>query len=163
MVKIFDLLRRRRQPRAGYRKDAFHWESAAAGFPEVIADRANRREAVKDAVKAYLCGLPLEVELRLLREYWQALGTRDMNEPMIVNELRRAGYEVEYNPPGLPDLFACRGDKEFFVEVKFEASRLGAKQRETFKSLGRPVFLACTAQDVHRIVNGEVDPIVHPH
>ena len=148
--------------REGYRDDAIRWESSRNGDKRAsgIAARANRREVMKDIVKSYLNKLPVEVELRLLREYWQALGTRDANEPMIVNELRKAGYEVEYNAPSLPDLLAISLSRAFYVEVKFEPSRLSKKQREIFKTLDLSVYLACTLDDVRKIVNDEAEDLI---
>lgn len=117
----------------------------------------------KSAVRAYLEALPIEAQLRLLMDshFAPGSGKRDPNEPVIVNELRNAGYAVEYNAPPLPDLTATNADGDsFYVEVKlgYKGRGLSRGQNAEFAGLDLPVFIAKTARDVKLITAGEVQP-----
>ena len=111
-----------------------------------------RRAARDEPIEAYMAALPASTRLQLLEEHWRADGLRDFNEPMIVNELRLAGYEVAYNGYGLPDLTARGNGREFYVEVKaVDRDGLSARQSESFDDLDLPVYVLRSAADARAI------------
>ena len=93
---------------------------------------------------------PADIQLLLYRESHFAPGQRDTNEPVIVNELRLAGYEVVYNAPPLPDLTARGHGREFYVEVKALRRGYRREQAARFESLDMPVLTCRAAEDVGR-------------
>ena len=136
-------------------KKAYHrerWKDPDVREAKKARDReyqARLRQQVID----YMAALPRDTERELLRERWLAPGYRDFNEPMIVNELRRRGYRVDYNPPPEPDLTVRGHGPPFYVEVKAKTKIVSERQRKQFAGLAYPTVQIRTLDDIRELID----------
>ena len=145
-------------------KKAITTRQRAKNTARMAAIRKNQHAVRMMTIREQLDALPLEVQRDLLWEHLAAPGNRDRNEPLIVNALTEAGFDVEYNSEGKPDLTASvDGEDTFHIEVKVPWRRPPSqRQVGAFNQLDLPVYVARTVDDIAAIVAGTAEPVNSP-